>query len=235
MLTPILRVSWSRSIPLTRFHQVGFEQSVSVWELKERLYPYLVSVQQENILSFGNRAEGENLSFVGFAIILLLKKVWIFETGRLWGELSTCRAACFARDSDPKVWSQLYGFCCISWRSSKGRYVSENSASDSGNLQELQVPEILHYCFSFLPSSLPSLLLSFLPCLFVEKSVSFDQWVCILQPELFLPLKRKLNLKPQKFCWVKAMSPCEPWKSEDHGCTQPGCWNLLWFSLPEAF
>lgn len=178
MLTPILRVSWSRSIPRTQFHQVGFEQSVSVWELKERLHPYLVSVQQENILSFGNRAEGENLSFVGFAIILLLKKVWIFETGRLWGELSTCRAACFARDSDPKVWSQLYGFCCISWRSSKGRYVSENSASDSENSKNCRS---LKFCITVFPSCLPSFLPPFLTSFFPSFPVCLlrNQWVLV--------------------------------------------------------
>lgn len=144
------------------------------------MWPSLFSVQQENFLTFGSRTERRKSLSCWLSHTPLIKgKAWLFYTGRLWGEYSACSATCFARDSSPEIWSQLYGFCHVSWRPRKGRYVCVNSAGDNRNPQELEIPQdskILRYC------------------IFVEKSICFGDYG--LQPELFLTLKMELILTP---------------------------------------
>lgn len=86
MLIFIYTISWNYNITFTwvlllcRFWAVWQYLQIK----KRRLHPHLFSVQQENVFSFGSRTKGEKSLFCWLS--LLLKKVWVFLTGRLWVE-----------------------------------------------------------------------------------------------------------------------------------------------------
>lgn len=76
--------------------------------------------------------KGENSSFIGFPLILLWKERCAFSTQVDYGE--SIQPA--ARDSDPEIWSQDYGF--FPQRPCTGRCVCENSAGGNWNPTRFQ-------------------------------------------------------------------------------------------------
>lgn len=114
--------------------------------------------------------KGENSSFIGFPLILLWKERCAFSTQVDYGE--SIQPA--ARDSDPEIWSQDYGF--FPQRPCTGRCVCENSAGGNWNPTRFQHFALLSIFFLY------------------ELMCSGD---CNAQPELFLTLKMKWILKVQ--------------------------------------
>lgn len=156
MLIFIHTVSWNHNTPCVWVVWPGrFLNGLSMSESQNRAGCDLTYFQfSGKTFSFlAVELKGEKSLFCWLSHSPLIKgKVWIFHTGRLGGEYSTCSTTCFARGSDPEIWSQLYGFWHVSWRPCKGRYVCENLAGDNWDLQELQIPQdskILIYCVFF--------------------------------------------------------------------------------------